>query len=26
VQELLGHRIEGDHVVLSRVALKGRKR
>jgi len=26
VQELLGDRIEGDHVVLSRVALKGRKR
>jgi SAM-dependent methyltransferase len=26
VRELLGHRIEGDHVVLSRVALKGRKR
>jgi SAM-dependent methyltransferase len=26
VQELLGHRIDGDHVVLSRVALKGRKR
>jgi SAM-dependent methyltransferase len=26
VQELLGQRIEGDHVVLSRVALKGRKR
>jgi SAM-dependent methyltransferase len=26
VQELLGHRIEGDHVVLSRVALRGRKR
>jgi SAM-dependent methyltransferase len=26
VRELLGHRIQGDHVVLSRVALKGRKR
>jgi SAM-dependent methyltransferase len=26
VQELLGDRIQGDHVVLSRVALKGRKR
>jgi SAM-dependent methyltransferase len=26
VQALLGHRIEGDHVVLSRVVLKGRKR